>query len=60
MFFRMQFCQPSLNVQSTQVWNSAAEFQTAYQLGAGEGKAAFALLNEVDPRITEKLQNMVM
>ena len=42
-----------------QVWDDVSQFQSAYQLGAGEAAAAFNLLTEVDPRVTDTLENMV-
>lgn len=42
-----------------QAWQDASKFQQAYDVGAGEAKAAFNLLREVDPLITEKLCQLV-
>ena len=42
-----------------QVWEDVSQFQTAYQLGAGEAAAAFNLLTEVAPAVTSKLEAMV-
>ena len=42
-----------------QVWNDVSQFQSAYQLGAGEAAAAFNLLTEVDPKVVNMLEGTV-
>lgn len=50
-----QQLQPSIG----KVWASAAELASAYSIGRAESAAAFALLNDVDGGILQKLMDMV-